>query len=132
MTGKPMAFYTVTEKWTYDHTTEFRMRLHFKLDDMQAAGDFVRNSLTGDRSIYATDGSPTKIFTSRRAADDYESWLRQEHDPAAIVIQEWADQRALDAFLVTVRDPDHQAHAGPTEEQKRQYREQLGLDAVDK
>ena len=125
-------YYTVTEKWLYNHTNEFRIRLHFKLDDMQAAGDFVRNSITGDRSVYDSDGSPTKIFTSRRAAEEYESWLRQEHDPAAIVIREWPDQESLDAFLVTVRDPDLQAHEGPTEEQKRQYREQLGHNVVDK
>lgn len=120
-----MAFYTVTEKWTYDHTNEFRMLIHFKLDSMEAAGDFVRNRITGDRSVYDTDGSPTKIFTSRRAAQDYESWLRQTQNPAAIVIREWPDQEALDAFLVTVRDPDHQAHVGPTEEEKHKFKEQL-------
>lgn len=159
-----MAVYTVTEHWIDPHTqqcvlhsNEFRIRLHFKLDDMQATGDFVRNPITGDRSVYASDGSPTKIFTSRHAAEHYDAWLRQEYQPHAIIIREWRDLDAIIDYLQNLKnrtdrsvrtaylrnlgqcqdsaldwDPDHiNTERGPTAEDKRQYLIGLGLDPDD-
>jgi hypothetical protein len=76
-----MAFYTFHEKWFHDHTPEFRMRLHLWLDDRQRSGDFVHNRITGDRSVYSADGSPTKIFTSREAAEAYQRFLLEWNPP---------------------------------------------------
>lgn len=145
-----MALYTVTEQW-YDpqtgyfcrHTNEFRMLVHFKLDDMQRTGDFVRDPVTGDRSVYSHDRSPTKIFTSREAAEEYAAWLRQHFArkrgsfapamPYDVQIREWSDIEAVTGYLDSVRDPYYHltAEPGPTPEQKKQFRQHLGLDPVD-
>ena len=127
-----MPYYTFKEKWFHDHTPEFRMRLHFKLDDMQASGDFVRNRITGDRSVYDSDGSPTKIFTSREAAEEYQRFLLEWNPPPVFTIQEWPDIDAVTEHLHEVRDPDFQGGVGPTEEEKAEFRRKLGLDQVDK
>ena len=108
-----MPFFTVTEIWTnpstgvfLKHTNEFRIRLHFQLDDMEAAGDFVRNTITGDRSIYTSDGSPVKIFTNRDAVDSYHAWLCKEYKPYDLIIEEWPDMAAVTDYLHKVRAVD--------------------------
>jgi hypothetical protein len=132
MTGKPMAFYTFREKWFHDHTPEFRMRLHLWLDDRQRSGDFVRNRITGDRSVYSADGSPTKVFTSREAAEQYQAFLLEWNPSPVFTIQEWPDLDAVTEHLSEIRDPNFEGGTGPTEQEKSEFRRKLGLDAVDK
>lgn len=126
-----MAFYTFTEKWYHDHTHEFRMRLHFKLDEMQQSGDFVRNRITGDRSVYASDGSPTKIFTSLEAAEEYRAFLLEWNPPPVFTVQEWQDLDSVTEYLHEIRDPNVQVGTGPTEEEKQEFKARLRLADID-
>jgi hypothetical protein len=127
-----MPYYTFHEQWFHDHTPEFRMRLHLWLDERQRWGDFVRNEITGDRSVYDSNGSPTKIFTSRRAAEEYQAFLLEWNPPPVFTMQEWSDMDTVTAHLHTVRDPDFEGGVGPTEQEKAELRRKLGLDQVDK
>jgi len=94
-------FYTVSEKWSYDHDNDFRILLHFKLDEMEKTGQFILNKLNGDinRSLYQKDGSPIKIFVSLEAANDYINWIKTYHTPDSMTIDSFSNEEDLNSFF---------------------------------
>ena len=118
-----MIFYTITEKWNYNHTNEFRILLHLQLDRMEAQGKFVKNKINNDRSVYDIEGSPTKIFTSEQAANEYIDWLKKYHDEFETIIKKFESEADLNDYLNSIHDVNHfkKTDSGPSQEEKYNY-----------
>jgi hypothetical protein len=114
-------FYTVSEKWSYNHDNDFRVLIHFKLDEMEKNGQFIINTLNNDRSVYQKDGSPVKIFTSLEAANDYIDWIKTYHTPTSMTIDSFPNEQDLNSFLKSIMSLENNVESGPTNEDHINY-----------
>ena len=114
-------FYTVSEKWSYNHDNDFRILLHFKLDEMEKNGQFIKNKLTNDRSVYKKDGSPAKIFVSLEAANDYINWIKTYHMPDSMTINSFSNEEDLNSFFKSIMSLEPNRESGPTNKNHIDY-----------
>ena len=114
-------FYTVSEKWSYNHDNDFRVLLHFKLDEMEKNGQFIKNKLTNGRSVYKKDGSPTKIFVSLEAANDYINWIKTYHMPDSMTIDSFSNEEDLNSFFKSIMSLEPNRESGPTNKNHIDY-----------
>ena len=104
-------FYTVTEKWDWWHTDDIRVDIHNFLDTLEAQGKFLRNHKQ-ERSVYDSDGSPTKIFASQEAAEEYIKFI-SNLNPTSTTINQFNTKDELMAYLNSVTDVAHNPDPGP-------------------
>lgn len=114
-------FYTVSEKWSYNHDNDFRILLHFKLDEMEKNGQFIKNKLTNDRSLYQKDGSPIKIFVSLEAANDYINWIKTYHMPDSMTIDSFSNEEDLNSFFKSIMSLELNRESGPNNKDHIDY-----------
>jgi len=116
-------FYTVSEKWSYNHDNDFRILLHFKLDEMEKNGQFIKNKLTNDRSMYKKDGSPIKIFVSLEAANNYIDWIKTYHTPDSMTIDFFSNEEDLNSFFksITSTSSEYDRESGPNNKDHIDY-----------
>ena len=119
-----MIYYTVSERWHEDHSTEFRIGLHIKLDEMRDQGKFIWNTINNDRSVYDIKGSPTKIFTSIEAVNEYIEWIKLEYSYFNPTINSFESEDELYTFLRSIHNPNHVQGIGTsyTEKEKEEYK----------
>jgi hypothetical protein len=113
----------VTETWHHNIDDTETIKLHFKLDEMEASGKFLRHS-NNERSIYNSDGSPTKLFSSMEAAEEYIAY-QSVYGPASTTVKAFDNNADLLAYLETLNDVSAQRNAGPSVEAHEQYIKQL-------
>lgn len=105
-------FVTVTERWNYDHTDQQRIDLHNKLDQMKSEGKFIL-APSGDRSVYNSNGSPTKTFTNIDAAKEYIAFYDLWQPPVSMTINSFDNNIDYLAYLESVTDLNFIGEPGP-------------------
>lgn len=106
-------FIAVSEHWSIVHDNTQRLKLHEYLDQLETSNEFVRVNANGDRSVYDSDGAPTKVFKNFNTVLNYLQFLNEHMGLGEFVVRTFATQNELDIFLTSIQDHNYPRDIGP-------------------